>query len=147
VITSEQHYEATKARMARFEEALAHAEDRAAERHPLYQRVLRSNIEAELQTMYEQIAEYETSHCLSPTFTLNNATDLPLALIRARIAAGLKQEDLAERLGLDEEQVRHLEATRFADATPEQLQAVAIFLGVSPPQHEQTVIIRSKSSG
>jgi hypothetical protein len=36
--------------MARFEEALAHAEDRAAERHPLYQQVLRSNIEAELQT-------------------------------------------------------------------------------------------------
>jgi ribosome-binding protein aMBF1 (putative translation factor) len=132
--------------MARFEEALAHAEDRAAERHPLYQQVLRSNIEAELQTMYEQITAYEISHDLAPTLTPDAAIDLPLALIRARIAAGFKQADLAERLGFGESRIRHLEASRFADAMPEELQAVALLMGVPAPPHPLPASSHSRSN-
>lgn len=133
MIVSEQRYEATKRRMADFEEALAHAEDHSAERDPLLQSVLRKNIEDELQAMYEQLAEYETRlHPKSPVSVLIDGADLPTVLIRSRIAAGFRQADLAERLGITEQQVRKYAATRYADITSDQVQAVASALGVTP---------------
>lgn len=117
MITDEQQYRVTKARIQRFEDALMHAEDRAAERHPLLQQVLRRNVEAELQAMYEQLSEYATRQGTGPsTLGLGAGLDRPLALIRTRIAAGINQEELAERLGLAEQQIRQYEAARYARA-------------------------------
>jgi hypothetical protein len=132
MIETDQRYKATMRRMAEFEEALAHIEDRAAERDPLFHRVLRKNIEEELQTMYEQLAEYEArQHGGSLMSVLTAGAELPLVLIRARIAAGLRQADLAAGLGLGEDEIRQHEATRFAGVAPERLRAIAAALGVS----------------
>jgi ribosome-binding protein aMBF1 (putative translation factor) len=131
MIETEQRYKATKQRVVEFEEALAHAEDRAAERDPLLQFVLRKNIEDELQTMYEQLAEYEERRRGgSRASVLTDAADLPTVLIRARIAAGLRQAHLADRLGLSEQQVREFEAARYANVEPSQIEAIADALGV-----------------
>jgi ribosome-binding protein aMBF1 (putative translation factor) len=136
MIETEQRYEATKRRMAEFENALAHVEDRAAERDPLFQQVLRKNIEGELQTMYEQLAEYEERHQgRSLPAMLTDGVDLPTALIRARIAAGLRQADLAARLGISEAQIRRYEAAHYAGVGPEQIRLIGGALGfaeVSP---------------
>jgi len=56
--------------------------------------------------------------------------DLPEALIRARIAAGLTQKELAARLGLKEQQIQRYEATRYAGVSLDRVQAVAEALGV-----------------
>ena len=44
--------------------------------------------------------------------------DLPKALIRARIAAGMTQEGLAPRLGVKPQQVQRYEATEYGSARP-----------------------------
>jgi ribosome-binding protein aMBF1 (putative translation factor) len=131
MIDTQQRYEATKRRIADFEEALAHAEDDAADRDPLLQSVLRKNIEDELQTMYEQLADYEHTHLQDlPAPVLTVGTDLPTILIRSRILAGLRQADLAEHTGITEQQIRQYEATRFAGADDDQLRAIADVLGI-----------------
>jgi transcriptional regulator with XRE-family HTH domain len=58
-------------------------------------------------------------------------TALPDALIRARTAAGVTQKELAARLGIKEQQVQRYEATRYAGANLERMQAVAEALGVT----------------
>jgi len=47
---------------------------------------------------------------------LSSLDDLPRALIQARIAQGLTQKDLAQRLGLKEQQIQRYEATDYASA-------------------------------
>ena len=48
--------------------------------------------------------------------SLSMVADLPLVLIKARIAGGLSQKDLAERVGLKEQQIQRYEATDYATA-------------------------------
>jgi transcriptional regulator with XRE-family HTH domain len=50
---------------------------------------------------------------------------LPDTLIRARIAAGLSQAALAERLGMKPQQVQRYEATKYASASLTRLLEVA----------------------
>jgi transcriptional regulator with XRE-family HTH domain len=49
---------------------------------------------------------------------------LPGALIRSRIAAGLSQKDLGERLGMKEQQIQRYEATDYSGASFSTLSAV-----------------------
>ena len=54
-----------------------------------------------------------------------------LSLVRARIAAGLSQRELAERLGLKEQQVQRYEVTEYASASLSRVRAVVQALGVT----------------
>jgi transcriptional regulator with XRE-family HTH domain len=78
-----------------------------------------------------QLAAFDAlrSHQIS-SVTVTGLEGLADALIQARIAAGLTQEELAGRLGL-KQQVQRYEATRYATANLERLNAVANALEVS----------------
>ena len=56
---------------------------------------------------------------------------LPEALVKARIARGMTQKELAERLGLKEQQVQKYEATDYASASLSRVRAVIRALDVS----------------
>jgi transcriptional regulator with XRE-family HTH domain len=57
-------------------------------------------------------------------------SDLPDALVRARIAAGLSQRELAGRLGMKEQQIQRYEAEDYAGASLSRLREVMDALGV-----------------
>ncbi len=48
---------------------------------------------------------------------LLSLADLPKALIRARIAAGLSQKEFADRLGMKEQQIQSYEANDYQHAS------------------------------
>jgi HTH-type transcriptional regulator/antitoxin HigA len=56
--------------------------------------------------------------------------ELPKALIQARIAGGLSQEELAAKLDLKPQQVQRYEATEYQSASLERVTEVARVLGV-----------------
>ncbi len=56
--------------------------------------------------------------------------DLPQALIQGRIAAGLSQNELSERLGLKEQQIQRDETTDDASASFTRVCEVARSLGL-----------------
>jgi len=71
-----------------------------------------------------ELAEYDSLH----DATLIEATgiaQLPIALIRARIACGLTQRQLAERIGLQEQAIQRYEATDFAGVSFTRLVEIA----------------------
>lgn len=131
MIGNEREYRITAAAIGRFEAVLDRLEAGSAERHPLLQQALRESTAGEVQTLRERVAEYDALQggqvAVLETVSLR---ELPDALLRARIAAGLTQKALADRLELKEQQVQRYEATRYASATLARLQAVAAALGV-----------------
>lgn len=134
MIRNEREYRITRAQADRFERALAQLAQRpaiAATLHPLLQQAEEDGIRSQLADLRQEIGEYESLRAGSRrTLHLDSLEDLPRALIQARIAAGLTQRDLAERLGLKEQQVQRYEATDYRSATLERIRAVIQALGV-----------------
>ena len=56
--------------------------------------------------------------------------DLPVGLIRARIALRLTQKQLAERVGLKEQQIQRYEETDYVSASFSRLQEIIKALGL-----------------
>ena len=60
MIENEQEYRVTRATIRRLEAGLAQAEDNRARRDPLAQWLPREGIEGQLESLREQLAEYES---------------------------------------------------------------------------------------
>ena len=123
MIANERQYRITNAAAREFEEALARLETVEAHRPPEMRRVMREAMESQLDELREE---------------------MPDALIRARIAVGLTQKKLAERLGLKEQQVQRYEATQYAGVSLDRIQAVAEALGVEI--HERVILPAASGS-
>ena len=57
--------------------------------------------------------------------TLHSLREVPIALIEARIAARLTQRELANRMGVPEQQVQRWEANSYSGVAIERLQEIA----------------------
>ena len=83
-----------------------------------------------LVDLQSELGEYDALH----DATLIEATgiaQLPVALIRARIASGLTQRELAERVGVHEQAIQRYEASNFAGASFSRLVEIADALDVA----------------
>jgi len=135
MIKNERQYRITKTQAQRFERSLA--EVKAAtlppgSLHPMLQKAQEEALNSQLADLRRQLAEYEAlTSGGQKTFTTHTFDELPTALIRARIAAGLSQRELAERLGLKEQQVQRYEATEYSAASMERVRAVINALGAT----------------
>lgn len=132
-------YRVTRTAARQFAEALTRLDDAEGHR-PLEMRALmREAMESQLEDLRQQLADYDalrSGHI--QVLELDSLTQLPEALIRARIAAGLTQKALAKRLGMREQQVQRYEATHYAGVGLTRLQMVADALGVRI--HERVVL-------
>jgi HTH-type transcriptional regulator/antitoxin HigA len=128
---TEQQYRTTLASARRLEEALAQLQLGSQQRDPRLQQALRDSIEGELYTRYRTATEYERQHGLDNSLLEQNGrVDLPQALVRARIATGLSQADLAARLGFAEADVTAWEESGYADIDLGTLSAILAALGL-----------------
>jgi ribosome-binding protein aMBF1 (putative translation factor) len=133
MIKNEREYRITTAQANKFEQALSQLDTPQAPGglHPLIQRAQRDALQSQLDELREQIAEYESLKSgQQAVISLNSLEELPRALIRARIAAGLTQRELAERMGLKEQQIQRYEATEYASADFARINEVARALGL-----------------
>ena len=100
----------------------------------MHPRLLRAELEAmesQLADLREELEEYEQlkSADLS-VISVATFDELADGLIKARIAAGLSQRALAQRLEIKEQQIQRYEAERYASASYRRLCEVERALGV-----------------
>ena len=135
MIKNERQYRITKAQVAKFERALAPggAGPRGSPPlHPLLQKAQEDALRSQLADLRAELDEYEALLARQPAvLELASFEDLPRALIQARIAAGISQKALAERLGLKEQQIQRYEATDYASASLTRVTEVVRALGLT----------------
>jgi transcriptional regulator with XRE-family HTH domain len=91
----------------------------------------RASLVGELADLDTQVREYEQLRAGQlAAARVSSLSDLPDALVRARIAAGLSQRELAARLGMKEQQVQRYESDGYAGASLSRLREVMVALGV-----------------
>lgn len=134
MITNEVQYRATKVHLEQFEAATTNLEAKAGEevkRTKLEQleidavRSQAEDLRAEL-VAYERLRAGEVS-----VFEGKSLEELATTLVQARIARGWSQRQLAEALGVAEQQVQRYEATAYRSASLARLCDIADALGVS----------------
>jgi DNA-binding XRE family transcriptional regulator len=133
VITNQREYRITKSWITRFEKELVANETRELRprEDPGMRKIVHDAITSEIETLRQQIDHYERlrdGHITSREIT--SLRDLPSALIEARIAARLTQRQLAERLGVAEQQIQRWEANDYSGVGLDRLQSIADALGV-----------------
>ena len=117
MIKNEREYKITKASLAKFEKSLefiAKRREDGTQDDLAKLRLQESAARSMLCELQEQIDEYEQLRAGSFDLqALNMVEAIPSSLIRARIAIGWTQKELAKRLGISEQQIQKYESTDY----------------------------------
>ena len=139
MIKNERQYRITKAQAEKFQQALvglSQTRDTDEPIHPLLRKAQEDALRSQLADLQAELEEYEALRAGRRSLPdLTSFAELPRLLIQRRIAAGLSQKDLADRLGLKEQQVQRYEATNYASASFARLQEVIRALDMPAPDN------------
>ena len=129
MIKNERQYRITRTQAERFAQTLEGLRSRpegADGVHPMIAQAQVEAVSSQLADLEAELREYEAiREGKFPVEALREAVNLPELLIKARIARGLTQRELADRLGLKEQQIQRYEATDYATAKWSRIREVA----------------------
>jgi HTH-type transcriptional regulator / antitoxin HigA len=134
MITNERQYKITKAQTQKFKDALDRFSEIELARQgidPLIIAAQRSSLEQQLAELKADLRQYEKLRSgRLRQLPVADIPDLGAKLIEARIVQGLSQRDLAERLGMKEQQIQRYEQDRYLTANLNRCAEVAEALGI-----------------
>jgi transcriptional regulator with XRE-family HTH domain len=120
MIKNERQYRITRAQADKFEIALRELEGSADDGriHPKLRKAQIDALRSQLSDLRAEVEEYQALKSGKRKVpSMKSFADLPKTLIQARIASGLSQEELADRLGLKPQQIQRYEATDYSSAS------------------------------
>jgi ribosome-binding protein aMBF1 (putative translation factor) len=130
MIRNERQYRITKSWISKFKDALFELNKLPESiEQPWLRKAQRESAEILVEDLYAQLKEYDALKSgktkLAPLDIINNVSDL---LVKWRIARNWTQKQLAEKLGLAEQQIQKYEERDYACATLETIKKVAAAL-------------------
>ena len=156
MILNERQYRITKAQADKFRAAIENYDPEKAVAegmHPMLAKAQLEQLESEYEILMGQLEEYDLLvDGRQKEFEVDSLHGLPLVLIKARIARNWTQKQLADALGLKEQQLQRYEADLYRSAKLKTLSRVADTLGLNitesaflrPPQGDETEDISKK---
>ena len=135
MIQNERQYKITQTKLREFERDLADLDPHDANLHPRQVTGWTNSYNLTIRQLKQEIAEYEQlkgGNIL--TFVLGSLNDLPTTLIKARIATGMTQKDLADKIGVREQQIQRYEASQYGSASFDRVRSIAIALNIDITQ-------------
>ncbi len=143
MITNERQYRITKSWIRKFEDAIFELKQLPeSKEQPWLHKAQRESAEILVDDLYSQLKDYDALKSgkvkLAPLDMINDVSDL---LVKWRIARNWTQKQLAERLGLAEQQIQKYEEKDYSCATLETIKKVATVL-----KHCDAPFIRHKKS-
>ena len=131
MIRNERQYKITKTQIKKFKEALEKFEKQKSKAHPMLVKAQKDAMKSELSVLESQVKDYEKLRSGKYRVLKDSSfDDLPIELIRARIALGYTQKQLGELVGLKEQQIQRYEETEYTSASFSRLREIINALGL-----------------
>ena len=134
MIKNERQYRITRAQAERFSQVLRDLQGQGSELtevHPLLLQAKEDALKSQLGDLEADLREYEALKAGHFEFDqLRTVAEIPTMLIKARIAKGLSQRELADLLGLKEQQIQRYEASGYESASFARIRNVVGALGL-----------------
>jgi HTH-type transcriptional regulator / antitoxin HipB len=130
MIQNERQYKITQTKLRDLQLDLATL-DLPSDLHPRQMLGRKNSLNILIGELEQEIAEYDRlkSGQISQ-FPIESLADLPRVAIEARIAAGLTQKELAEKIGVHEQQIQRYEANNYHAVGFDRLQEVMSALDI-----------------
>ncbi|UVK37548.1 helix-turn-helix domain-containing protein [Mesorhizobium sp. AR10] len=130
MIYSDKQYGVSSAQLTKLQDALAATKARASDKAWLKQAEI-DGLKSQIADIEAELGEYDLLKSGQVSFSKTYALEeLPRVLVQARIASGMSQTDLAEKLGMKPQQVQRYEATDYMGASLGRLIEISKALGV-----------------
>src|SRR3990172_6205213 len=122
MIKNDRQYRITKAAVTKFENGLRQLTAEGVQTppsiDPVIRRAEREALKSQLDDLRSEVRQYEDLVAGKVgILDVGSLADLPQALVQTRIASGLSQKELADRLGIKEQQIQRYEATDYQQAS------------------------------
>lgn len=129
MITNDRQLKITKAQIENFQESLDNFSTDSVEMENIHPKILeaqKSAISFKLRELMQEVKEYEDLKAGNIVITqVKDLKELPIMLIKARIANGLTQAELGEKLGLKEQQIQRYESEKYESTSLRTLQKIS----------------------
>ena len=136
VVRNEVQYRATKGHLERFEQAAANLAAQEPARQVAPTRL--DAVNAQADDLRAEIADYEQLRSGQVlTFTAATLAELATVLVKARVARGWTQRQLADALGVAEQQIQRYEANGYRSTSLARRCDIADALGVQVEQRAE----------
>jgi len=123
MIKNDKQYAITKSKRNEFSKSFETLQ--ASENNDLLNQVMKDSIVSQLETFDRELLEYEKLKNERPNIIISSIEQLPETLIKARIAKGLSQNELAQKTGLKEQQIQRYESNNYESANFERILSIA----------------------
>lgn len=131
MIKNDKQYQVTKKRLKEFSDALLDISNQKGIA-PLLQQIQESAIKSQIEDFEREIIDYESlKNGMVNYILIDSFENLYEALIKGRLAKGLSQGELANKLKLKEQQIQRYEACNYSTASLPRITQIAGELGVS----------------
>jgi ribosome-binding protein aMBF1 (putative translation factor) len=146
VIKNQQQYRVTKAQVKRLEEALKGTGAAKTSLQPALHEAVIAGLEAQIGELQEEMEEYDALKT-QDVLVAGSFEELPQILIKARIARGWTQEDLARKLKLKGQQIQRYESTDYRTVSLGRLLDIAAALNIELERCETRLAGTGSSTG
>jgi len=131
MIKNEHQYKVTQNKLKDLEEALAELFTIKDTLRPRQFSARKNSLQMMIDNLTREIKEYNGLKQQQTSIKISSIQELPIALIKARIATGMTQKELAEKMGVKEQQVQRDEANQYSSAGFNRISKVAEILNIS----------------
>ena len=129
MITNERQYKITRSQLEKLKVAIGNFNFEDASKRVESDILATAELQAlqsEVDILEEQLHEFETLQSGAiATLEASSLDELPVMLIRARIAQRLSQKELADLLGMKEQQIQRYESEEYSGASLHKLREIA----------------------
>ena len=141
MIQNEHQYKVTQNKIKGLEQALTELFQIKDTLHPRKFSSRKNGLQMIIDNLQNEIGEYDALKQQNAQIKIASIQELPIALIRARIAMGMTQKELAQKMGVKEQQVQRDEANQYSSAGFQRITAVAEALNLKI--QETSVVLNS----
>jgi HTH-type transcriptional regulator / antitoxin HipB len=131
MIQNEHQYKVSQGKVKEIEQYLDQLYKEKDSLHPRQFKMRENGLQGILEEIQEEIKKYDALKEKPTVIEIESFAEIPVALIKARIASGMTQKDLAEKLGMKEQQIQRYEANQYSSAGFHRLAEVADALEVT----------------
>lgn len=131
MIQNEHQYKVTQNKLKDLEGALVELIKNKDTLRPRQFSSRQKGLQLTIDNLSHEIEEYESLKTQQTSIKITSIQELPIALIKARITMGMTQKELAQKLGIKEQQVQRDEANQYSSAGFHRITEVAKALDIT----------------
>ena len=143
MIQNQHQYQVTQNKLHDLEQGLIELDKIKDTLHPRQFSGRKNSLVKNINALQQEISDYDSLRQQQTPIKITSIKELPIALIRARIAMGMTQKELAEKMGVKEQQVQRDEANQYSSAGFRRIAEVADALGIRIQETNIVLLARS----